>query len=133
MLYLFIAYAIYVIPSNMSEAAGPSNEPSTRSVYLMTYSKADIVKVPDKTKLLIKKPCPYTPLKQICFCGPQHPYINLTMYVYGIHMYTVNGIHLFYRENIGSVTVDTYKFKKGYILYILIIWVYTVTLLYISV
>ena len=34
----------------MSEAAGPSNEPSTRSVYLMTYSKADILKVPDKAK-----------------------------------------------------------------------------------
>ena len=100
MFYLFIAYAIYFIPSKMSEAAGPSNEPSTRSVYLMTYSKSDIVKVPDKTKLLIKKSCLYTPLKQICFCGPQHPYKNLTMYVYGIHMYTVNGIHLFYREKI---------------------------------
>ena len=36
----------------MSEAAGPSNEPSTRSVYLMTYSKADIVKVPDKAKFI---------------------------------------------------------------------------------
>lgn len=36
----------------MSDAAGPSNEPSTRSVYLMTYSKADIVKVPDKATFI---------------------------------------------------------------------------------
>ena len=35
LLYFFIAYAIYFIVSNMSEAAGPSNEPSTRFVYLI--------------------------------------------------------------------------------------------------
>ena len=35
-------------PSNGGDQPGPSNEPSSRSVYMMTYSKADVVKVATK-------------------------------------------------------------------------------------